>query len=568
MGFLLDHLLALRKTIVEFWGLTKGNAMMDVKSESANLVARGKLLAESLRKQALAAKVEAQHADLELALAEAEAGDPRRLREYLQAHSKLSESNSPLDKQPTGPHFLPSPIADADIATRSVESQPLADQKTNTNLRTESNSASVGWTQFVSSAELRLTQRFPLGEVSAVESLSSPTSSSVSLAAGRIERVDAASGIPDYHRQLTPAKRPEKPDKVEKVSREGGKRLIQPTVSKKAAADALANKKLALELAAAFKTGVAEDQQEQHRKATWFGGMSGVSTSILLHILMLLPLMFIAIKLPKPPASMSFDSAVVGESQETFELTQPLDVAPSEVKHEPTDAPTLNLAESMPEVDIATESVLSVQATSVPPSSMATASTVTSKAKPNLASAAKFFGTSASGNSFCYVIDGSGSMRGGPWEAAKAELLRSLSSLSEKQRFYIIFYNREIFGVPEPGQREPADYPLYATSANLEHARRWIETLKVHQGGPPNEALQMAIDREPDAIYLLTDGVTKVDVAGYLRTNNRSRDFISGEQVLTTIHTIAFYSLEGQDLLKRIAMENNGQFIYVPKPKK
>ena len=88
----------------------------------------------------------------------------------------------------------------------------------------------------------------------------------------------------------------------------------------------------------------------------------------------------------------------------------------------------------------------------------------------------------ASGNCFCYVIDGSESMRGGPWEAAKAELLRSLSTMKESHRFYIIFFNQKLSAISMPGEREPATTALYATAENLRHAQNWIESLRIERG--------------------------------------------------------------------------------------
>ena len=178
-----------------------------------------------------------------------------------------------------------------------------------------------------------------------------------------------------------------------------------------------------------------------------------------------------------------------------------------------------------------------------------------------------FFGVGTGGNYFCYVVDRSGSMRGGAWESAKAELIRSLKSLKATQKFYIIFFADEFEALPEPGSDQPASTGLYATPDNIDHARRWIQSVELNRGGPPNDALAWAIDREPDAIYLLTDGVTKVDVCGFLRKNNRIEDIVSGPQVRVPIHAIAYFSLDGQSLMRQLAKENQGQFIYVPKPK-
>ncbi len=191
-----------------------------------------------------------------------------------------------------------------------------------------------------------------------------------------------------------------------------------------------------------------------------------------------------------------------------------------------------------------------------------------SSASKLMQSNATFYGAAASGNCFCYIIDGSGSMRNGPWDAAKAELLKSLATLKEKQRFYIIFYNCELSAIPLPGEQTPAPAALYATPDNLTHTRRWLDTLRIDRGAPPNDALELAISKEPDAIYLLTDGATTVDVPRFLRDSNRINDLIFGEQVRVPIHTIAFYSLDGQSMLKQIAAENAGQFIYVPNPRR
>ena len=131
--------------------------------------------------------------------------------------------------------------------------------------------------------------------------------------------------------------------------------------------------------------------------------------------------------------------------------------------------------------------------------------------------------------------------------------------MKESHRFYIIFFNQKLNAITMPGEREPATSPLYATAENLKHAGNWIESLRIERGAPPTAALVHAIDLDPDAIYLLADGATKIDVPEFLRAKNRTSDFISGEQVRVPIHAIAFYSPEAG---------HKGQFIYVPDPRK
>ncbi len=332
-------------------------------------------------------------------------------------------------------------------------------------------------------------------------------------------------------------------------------------------------KQVLLEIATSLGSQQQQEEQKQHhREVALFSGLGGVISSLLAHVLLLVILAWVTLKLPPPPAGMAFESSSVDVAEETFELTQPLEVDVADEVTEPVPAatPALDAASEMAELgpmisENATDFVSTMGSLA---NSAAAAQSAVTAATSAMNASASFFGAAAGGNSFCYVIDGSASMRGGPWQAAKLELLKSLASLKPTQRFYIIFFNRNLEAITLPGESDPASYPLYATPDNLQHAQRWVDSLTIGVGAPPNKALVLAISKEPDAIYLLTDGVTTVDVAAFLRTENRVTDLIHGEQVLVPIHAIAFYSLEGQELLRNIARENQGQFVYVPDPSK
>ena len=204
--------------------------------------------------------------------------------------------------------------------------------------------------------------------------------------------------------------------------------------------------------------------------------------------------------------------------------------------------------------------------------------------------AANFFGLQADGNIFCFVVDCSGSMRGEPFQATKLELLKTISQLKPNQRFCVFFFSQKLFPMSlespalesQPSESQPSEsQPLaaamvaeenmrpvaaYATPENFVRLQRWMETIPIGNGGPPNQALKMAIELEPDSIFLLTDGVTRSDVAGYLQKTNRQEDEFEGPQVRCPVHTIGFYSRDGEGLLQRIASENGGQYRYVPNP--
>lgn len=306
--------------------------------------------------------------------------------------------------------------------------------------------------------------------------------------------------------------------------------------------------------------------------------MSGMSTSLLGHGLLLVVLFMTTYRPPVDAASLGAQMVSVSAPTEELELSSPVEWSePPELQQLDAAADTSSVA-LPPQTAALTEigapvlqsSPVQGLASRAPPSSTVLSGSGTGvQGSPGGAAAlskvgGKFFGVGAGGNFFAYVVDSSGSMRGAAWESAKDELVRSLRTLSDRQRFTIVFFAKEMSAIPEPGMREPALYGLNATQENIEHARRWIDTIKLDRGGPPNDALAWAIERDPDAIYLLTDGVTKTDVCGFLRESNRLVDIINGEQVRVPIHAIAYHSLDGQQLLRQLAQENGGQFHYVP----
>lgn len=356
-----------------------------------------------------------------------------------------------------------------------------------------------------------------------------------------------------YHRELQAAPAGETP-------------AISPTVS--------ATQKQPSNKAARHRDSVTSSRRARRQpraKHKW----PGVVLSGAAHGLLALLLALTTLRLPAPPAHLQLETATVTEPSEILELSPTEEPAPTNAPTEPTSVAELHSEVILDDLADMLQTANSSQPLFSSPAAVnasTTAATLTSATLTHvsltqvLEATGSFFGAAASGNSFCYVIDGSGSMRGGPWEAAKLELLKSLRSLTSKQRFYVIFFHREVRPVTEPGEVAPAARLLYATPENLQHVDRWLDTLNIDRGGPPNDALELAISKEPDAIYLLTDGVTSSDVVGFLRRTNRTQDAIFGDQVRVPIHTIAFYSLEGQELLRRIAADNAGNFVYVPPP--
>lgn len=496
---------------------TESSATESVSSESERVLERGELLLERLAREAEAARAEARRADLEQVLNEARRrGDPQQLKRWLDQYDQL-RGDMPMtaavplqhssDSVVPAPHLMLSPPAAQD-AIASPQLPVAADAR----------------------GAIPSEQKLP-----------------------EIPRKPTARAK-ESRREKSPAKRPDAKSESQVTHR------TKPFES-------LADK---VDLAQ-LKEQQQKQQQEleqQRRRAK----LRGMAVSLVLHVLMVISLALLAIKLPEPPASLAFESSS-SEAIESFEMTESLEVtAPAEVSETvPTPETLVDLTDNLSDLSASLTSDLAegLLAPSAGSATAAIAALTAGSVNPAaLQTASSFFGADASGNNFCYVIDSSGSMRGGAWEAAKGELRRSLLTLKESQRFYVIFFNAELDAIPLPGESQPAPNALYATPENIAHAGRWIETVSIDTGASPMRALEAAVKLEPDAVYLLTDGVTSVDVPKKVREFNRTTDLINGEQVKVPIHAIAYYSLKGEQLMRQLAAENNGQFIYVPDPRK
>jgi hypothetical protein len=164
---------------------------------------------------------------------------------------------------------------------------------------------------------------------------------------------------------------------------------------------------------------------------------------------------------------------------------------------------------------------------------------------------AEFFGIGGDGGTFVYVVDMSGSMNeDGKYERARAELLRSISSLDNGQSYYIIFYNDGWY--PMAG-----DKPVVATAKQVDRTRRWVNRVWPGGGTFPMEALLRALELKPDAIYFLSDGRFDPAVIEALRVQNRA----SHGQI--PIHTIAFVNEETIGIMRQIAKQSGGKFRFV-----
>lgn len=186
----------------------------------------------------------------------------------------------------------------------------------------------------------------------------------------------------------------------------------------------------------------------------------------------------------------------------------------------------------------------------------------------------EFFGVQSKGKKFIFIVDSSNSMRGSRFEAAKHELMLAIRRLTKEQSFLVMFFDQNTEIMRLAPKKEPERFPVPATEKNIAAVQRWVEGVGNELHTDPYEAMRIALDIAPDAIYLLSDGklTDKGKTIDFLMTQNRLNDPLASskkpKRYKAIVHTIAFYSREGEETLEFIAKNNGGTYRFVPRPTK
>lgn len=162
-----------------------------------------------------------------------------------------------------------------------------------------------------------------------------------------------------------------------------------------------------------------------------------------------------------------------------------------------------------------------------------------------------FFGVSAAGSRFVYVVDCSGSMSGRAFEKTCAELLSSVGKLGSTKQFFVVFYSDRTFPQFAP---VATNAMLPATKTNIEKLRQWVAGMQAGGGTEPRDALMLALQLKPSAVFFLTDGNFEDAVAQQVNAANTKP---------IPINTIAFLDPSGERLLKQIAAHSRGKHRFV-----
>jgi hypothetical protein len=162
-----------------------------------------------------------------------------------------------------------------------------------------------------------------------------------------------------------------------------------------------------------------------------------------------------------------------------------------------------------------------------------------------------FFGTGGVAKKIVFVVDHSGSMTDSI-VYVKHELKRSIRSLRPNQSFWLTFYSSgPTLDLPTAGHKL-----VPATEPNKAQAFDFIDTIIAIGQTDPSDSLKKAFECQPELIYILTDGEFDPGIAGLIERLNSGKDKV-------TINTICFIYSEGEPLLKKIAVANNGAYKFV-----
>ena len=171
------------------------------------------------------------------------------------------------------------------------------------------------------------------------------------------------------------------------------------------------------------------------------------------------------------------------------------------------------------------------------------------------------FGVAGTGSTFVYVFDRSESMtaRGSaPLRAAKAELVASLRTLTERQRFQIIFYNERATPY-RPGGQSTGLIP--GEPIKIQAAVGYVDSVIAVGGTEHIEPLRLAIRLSPDVIFFLSDAAIQTLGAAQIADLKQRCDGVG-----TVIHAIQFglgTEPAGGSFLKPLARACGGEYRYV-----
>lgn len=186
---------------------------------------------------------------------------------------------------------------------------------------------------------------------------------------------------------------------------------------------------------------------------------------------------------------------------------------------------------------------------------------------------ASFFGTTAYGDRFVYILDMSGSMNEGSgvdqnrFRRATDELLASIDRLAPEQMFYVYLFSH----ITRPLFDESPHFPRWrtATPENKQLLRAWLETIEPGGNTDPRLALLLGLNLGPDALFLLSDGrfngKEKELTVGLTKARKRDVSGFESDAVrIPPIHSYAFEDTLACHSMQELAFTTRGIYRFIP----
>lgn len=303
-------------------------------------------------------------------------------------------------------------------------------------------------------------------------------------------------------------------------------------------------------------------QRSRGRPAAWMVSAAG-------HVGVLLILAAVGLQTKRPRDQVALSASTTAPSETQFESlviessepeTEPVVPHPTETQLELSPVGQLAATEFAPSADPAPPVPVSG---GLPGHSVAPASAMSVESDSD--ARIQFCGVEGGGNHFVYLVDSSGSMGEG-FESARRELLASIQVLKPHQRFYVVFFDAkpDYMRLGNSSFDEPRS--VYATPENKAAVKRWAMRISMDRGRAPYEPLRFALKLRPDVIFLLSDGEFPQGIEELLQNENRVQNLFGDSHPISIVHTISYHSQEGENRMRRIALQNHGQYRHIPKP--
>ncbi|MBE3070834.1 MAG: VWA domain-containing protein [Planctomycetes bacterium] len=298
----------------------------------------------------------------------------------------------------------------------------------------------------------------------------------------------------------------------------------------------------------------AEEPQEEEPPP---GGMDTVmgwlalylpswGTSVVLHAAVFILAAFMVWQTQTIQAPFEYKSAVVSETKHKTEKRKKIKKQESRGKLKPNPSSIVRQFTQNPVPDVATNKMEVLQVIGV-----GGGGKVLGEFEGLGTGGRGFFGAGSEtevAHKIVYVVDRSGSMTDSI-DYVKFELKRSIGELGEDTEFHVIFYSSG------PPVEMPTRRLVAGTERNKELAFEFIDGIIPQGETDPSKALERAFAVGPELIYLLTDGEFDKAIIDLVKRVN------VGEKV--TVHTIGFLYRTGEEVLKQIAEQNNGNYKFV-----